>query len=973
MAVVVLLFALLFLGADTASQQEQLAQHRNLGKAFYENPTTQAEAVLEFKKALDLASNSDREKLNYGLALLRAGKTDEGVKQLQEVQQRDPSLPHTWFNLGIYHKKAGEDELAVAQFEKMISLVPEEPMAHYQLGALYRTQGRMDAAQKELQRASELNPRLAAAQFQLYNLYRQAGRTEDARRALERFQQLKKQAEGAVIPEDVDWCNYAEVYDPPVTAAPAAAPSAPVYDDRILSDLGDIRGTGLVAIDTTGVGAADLLAWSKSKVALYRKGIDMTGGAGLSGLSGVLDIAPGDFDNDGMMDLCVLTENGPLLYHNTKGRFSVVASPLPKRRFERAVWIDYDHDYDLDLVLLGDASSLQRNEGAAGFSDRTMDFPFAAGHPISARKLRTVPESKDFDLAVFYEGKPAVIYRDQLGGRYLATTFSGKPSATNLLDADFDNDGRPDQARISAEGKLHLMLNRTRTTRRWIRVRLGGVKSLKLAQDAEVEIKAGEFYRKQTYAGVPLLFDVGTYIAVDVVRITWSNGLIQNEVKQGTNRAFTYKEAQRLSGSCPMIWTWDGKQIQFITDVLGVAPLGAADGDGSYFPVNHTEYVQIPGSKLDTLNGQYDLRITEELSEVAYLDQVQLSAIDHPMNSEIFTNEKFKNPPYAEFKLFGVTRRVYPATARDDDGRDVLPALAARDQKYPDEFPRTSLGVAKLHTLELDFGNAAPDGRGVLMLNGWVDWPDGSTFRAASQEIKGGLVMPYLQMQDAAGNWKTVHADMGMPAGKPKTIAVDLQFLSTSRKLRILTSLCIYWDEIFMSQGTSSAEVQQSLVPLDSANLHFRGFSQATIHPQRKQPDTFDYAKVSSTSFWNPTPGLYTRYGDVRELLTNVDDHLVIMGSGDEMHLRFSAKDLPPVKPGWMRDFLLKVDGWAKDRDANTAYSSTVEPLPFQKMSSYPYPKGEQFPKDAEHSEYRRAYNTRPALRLLRPLKGEGR
>ena len=34
--------------------------------------------------------------------------------------------------------------------------------------------------------------------------------------------------------------------------------------------------------------------------------------------------------------------------------------------------------------------------------------------------------------------------------------------------------------------------------------------------------------------------------------------------------------------------------------------------------------------------------------------------------------------------------------------------------------------------------------------------------------------MPYLQMQDAAGRWKTVIEDMGMPAGKPKTIAVDL-------------------------------------------------------------------------------------------------------------------------------------------------------------------------------------------------------
>ena len=61
-----------------------------------------------------------------------------------------------------------------------------------------------------------------------------------------------------------------------------------------------------------------------------------------------------------------------------------------------------------------------------------------------------------------------------------------------------------------------------------------------------------------------------------------------------------YEEAQRLSGSCPMIWTWNGKEFEFITDVLGVAPLGASDGDGSYFPVDHDEYVSIPAPRSES-------------------------------------------------------------------------------------------------------------------------------------------------------------------------------------------------------------------------------------------------------------------------------------------------------------------------------------------------------------------------------------
>src|SRR3979409_817756 len=41
--------------AETPSVEERLARHRNLGKAFYENPTTQVEAVAEFRRALELA------------------------------------------------------------------------------------------------------------------------------------------------------------------------------------------------------------------------------------------------------------------------------------------------------------------------------------------------------------------------------------------------------------------------------------------------------------------------------------------------------------------------------------------------------------------------------------------------------------------------------------------------------------------------------------------------------------------------------------------------------------------------------------------------------------------------------------------------------------------------------------------------------------------------------------------------------
>jgi hypothetical protein len=178
----------------------------------------------------------------------------------------------------------------------------------------------------------------------------------------------------------------------------------------------------------------------------------------------------------------------------------------------------------------------------------------------------------------------------------------------------------------------------------------------------------------------------------------------------------------------------------------------------------------------------------------------------------------------------------------------------------------------------------------------------------------------------------------------------------------------VYWDEIFLIEDASAPEVRMTTVPMIAADLQFRGFSKATVHPERKQPEQFDYASVNFTSMWNPTSGLYTRYGRVGELLAEIDDRMLIMGSGDEVRLEFDANAVGKAPAGWKRDFLLLVDGWAKDGDANTAFSQSVDPLPFHGMSRYPYPASEHYPYDATHREYLREYVTRPGLRLTRPL-----
>ena len=84
---------------------------------------------------------------------------------------------------------------------------------------------------------------------------------------------------------------------------------------------------------------------------------------------------------------------------------------------------------------------------------------------------------------------------------------------------------------------------------------------------------------------------------------------------------------------------------------------------------------------------------------------------------------------------------------------------------------------------------------------------------------------------DAAGKWVTVNADMGMPAGKPKTIAVPLHWIAGSRKLRIVTDLCVYWDEIFLSETAAPPAARLQTLDAAAAGLHFRGFSASRIEP----------------------------------------------------------------------------------------------------------------------------------------------
>jgi hypothetical protein len=198
---------------------------------------------------------------------------------------------------------------------------------------------------------------------------------------------------------------------------------------------------------------------------------------------------------------------------------------------------------------------------------------------------------------------------------------------------------------------------------------------------------------------------------------------------------------------------------------------------------------------------------------------------------------------------------------------------------------------------------------------------------------------------------------------------VDLtgKFLSRDHHVRIVTNLCVYWDRIFFTTNDRVLQPDREIQP-EYADLHYRGFSTPATDPSHVRPDHYEYASLLKRAPWNPMRGFYTRYGNVEKLLGHADNQLVVMSTGDEMTVRFSAGGFPPPRPGWVRSFFLDATGYAKDGEPNTAYSATVAPLPFHSMTNYPPAPKDRAPESEAYGEYLKEYQTRPSYQMIPSL-----
>jgi len=663
--------------------------------------------------------------------------------------------------------------------------------------------------------------------------------------------------------------------------------------------------------------------------------------------AGFTAVAAGDVNKDGYPDFYFGRAQGPgILALSDRGRFVITQAPSSARSAVAAIFVDYDNDGLLDLLTWStDGPHVARNLGTS-WSDETASALAGSG-------------SRAFSIA----------------------------SSRALGVADLDGDGRDDFLALGSDGATTQWRTDGAATNRSIRVRLKGRVSNRSGVGAKVQIRAGSLeQRLEVSATTPpvapadLIFGLGTRSGADAIRVVWPSGVVQAESTGGTSAGnptqvvpaalpsiVTVEELNRKPSSCPFLYTWNGERFEFVTDFLGGGEMGYWEGPRTYNHADPIEFVRIRDDQLHEKDGRYEIRVTNELEETLFLDRLQLIAIGHPQNVAIFPNEGMTDPPKA-FRLFAVKDQRPPAVVTDGDGRDVTAKVAAVDRQYADGFELKSIrGYAAQHDLVIELGGVPS--RPVLLLTGWTDYAFSSD-NVAAHQAGMSLSPPALDVRDVDGRWRPAILDIGIPVGRPQTIVVDLASVLRpgEHRVRIATNMRIYWDQILVASAMDGNRLRRTGLDPLAALLRSRGFSRE-VYPGGAEPPTYDYDSATTESPWKTMPGLYTREGDVRPLISRSDDMFVIAKPGDELAVSFDASALPALPAGWSRTFLLKGDGFSKEMDVNSASPDRVEPLPFHGMSEYPYKPPAQYPDSPAHRMYRAQYNTRRATSALPSLR----
>lgn len=326
---------------------------------------------------------------------------------------------------------------------------------------------------------------------------------------------------------------------------------------------------------------------SPANDALYRNNTDGTFtrmtvndvGAIVADQTATWECAWVDYDNDGWPDLWVMNTGGKnLLYHNDHGFFrritdannSVVQQSGPNNA---GVWGDYDNDGypDLFVAAFSHASQnnghmLHRNLGGVTFTNAT-----ASAHipnTLHAEDASWADYDNDGFLDLYVTADPSypsLLLHNNGDGTFTSVDV-GSPIHDNvgygrwgIAWGDYDNDGFLDLAVACLDGPSNLFYHNNGNTNHWLKVKLTGVASNRSAIGAKVRVQATirgrQMWQMREISGntgwsggtqgLLAHFGLGDATNVDVVRIEWPSGIIQELRDMAANQSLKISEHQQ--------------------------------------------------------------------------------------------------------------------------------------------------------------------------------------------------------------------------------------------------------------------------------------------------------------------------------------------------------------------------------------------------------------------------------------------
>ena len=345
----------------------------------------------------------------------------------------------------------------------------------------------------------------------------------------------------------------------------------------------------------------------------------ITSGAVFNDISVGYGVQWGDYDNDGFMDLLVLnnptTTNGlNFLYHNERnGKFRrVLTNAVATDRWPQGAltgaWGDYDNDGFQDLFITGNGAPnrLYHNNGDGTFTN-IIDGPMSAqpaGGFSNGCTWGDYDNDGYLDLFVSNGDGPNGLFHNNGDGTFTQVldgdlVNDGAPGVTfgGCSWVDYDNDGFLDLFVHSAPDSTGQVSNslyhNDGNSNAWLEVKCIGTVANRSAIGTKVRVRAmigGKSFwqlREINNGGgsqkIPLVahFGMGDATNVDIVRIEWPSGTVQEFPNVAAKQILTLTEPPRLvangTNGIPHFYLKGGRFLQYdiqgSTDLMVWSPL----------------------------------------------------------------------------------------------------------------------------------------------------------------------------------------------------------------------------------------------------------------------------------------------------------------------------------------------------------------------------------------------------------------